>query len=231
MYARERHRLGPGDVEDAAHAGHRARARSRARRRDWWMTCIIGSKPMTRRRWGRGAGSSTARCARCPRMCTGRRMTVSVSGQLPEEALREHVDLDEIADVAEVLRRRAAARPRSETAGCSAAGRRRSRSRGRRAWARWNCATYSSSLREAGDVPRVVLGRGRARIVHDAEVHDGLDVAGAEDVLELLAADVDLGVLDVLGLVEEGAAIDADDGALAVKHARELLARGVRRCP
>ncbi len=60
--------------------------------------------------------------------------------------------------------------------------------------------------------------------MHDAEVHDGLDVARSEDVLELLPPDVDLGVLDVLGLVEEGASIDADDGALAVKHARELLA-------
>ena len=30
--------------------------------------------------------------------------------------------------------------------------------------------------------------------MHDPEVHDGLDVAGAEDVLQLLSADVDLSV-------------------------------------
>ena len=47
---------------------------------------------------------------------------------------------------------------------------------------------------------------------------------GAEDVLQLLPADVDLGVLDVLRLVVEGAAVDADDGPLAVEDPRELLA-------
>ena len=60
--------------------------------------------------------------------------------------------------------------------------------------------------------------------MHDAEVHDGLDVPGAEDVLQLLASDVDLRVLDVLRLVGEGAPVDADDAALAMKDARELLA-------
>ncbi len=69
----------------------------------------------------------------------------------------------------------------------------------------------------------MVLGGRRARVVHDAEMHDGLDVAGPEDVFELLPADVDLSVLDVLGLVVERPAIDADDGAVAVEHARQLL--------
>ena len=85
-------------------------------------------------------------------------------------------------------------------------------------------ADVLEQLGEAGDVPRVVVGRRGARIVHDAEVDDGLDVAGAEDVLQLLAPDVDLGVVDVLGLVDEGSPVDADDAALAVKHAREVLA-------
>ena len=67
--------------------------------------------------------------------------------------------------------------------------------------------------------------------MHDAEVDDGLDVARAKDVLQLLSADVDLRVLDVLGLVGERPAVDADDASLAVEHARELLARGARRCP
>ena len=53
---------------------------------------------------------------------------------------------------------------------------------------------------------------------------------GAEDVLQLLAPDVDLLVLDVLRLVGEGAAVDADDGALAVEHARDAACRGDRRC-
>ena len=85
-------------------------------------------------------------------------------------------------------------------------------------------------LGEAGDVPRVVLGRRGARVVHDAEVDDGLDVAGAEDVLQLLPAEVDLRVLDVLRLVGEGAPVDADDAALAVEHARERACPAGRRC-
>jgi hypothetical protein len=70
----------------------------------------------------------------------------------------------------------------------------------------------------------VVLGGRGAWVVHDAEVHDGLDVPRAEDVFQLLATDVDLGVLDVFRLVVEGAPVDPDDWAFAVKHARELLA-------
>jgi hypothetical protein len=42
-----------------------------------------------------------------------------------------------------------------------------------------------------------------------------------EDVLGLLAADVELVVLDVLGAAVEVAAIDADDGQLAVEAAGE----------
>src|ERR1019366_7424792 len=79
-------------------------------------------------------------------------------------------------------------------------------------------------LGEAGHVPRVVLGRRCPRVVHDPEVHDRRDVSRPEYVFELLPANVDLGVLDVFRLVEKGASIDADDGSLAVQHARELLA-------
>ena len=60
--------------------------------------------------------------------------------------------------------------------------------------------------------------------MHDAEVNDRLDVAGPEDVLQLLPPDVDLGVLDVLRLVEEGAAVHAHDAPLAVEHAGQVLA-------
>ena len=60
--------------------------------------------------------------------------------------------------------------------------------------------------------------------MHHPEVHDGGDVARAEDVLELLAAKVDLRVVDVLRLVEEGPPVDADDAPLAMEHAREVLA-------
>ena len=51
------------------------------------------------------------------------------------------------------------------------------------------------------------------------------DVPLPEDVLELLAPDVDLLVLDVLRLVGEGAAVDADDLALAMEQ------RARRRLP
>jgi hypothetical protein len=59
--------------------------------------------------------------------------------------------------------------------------------------------------------------------VHDAQVDDGLDVVGAKNVLELLAPDVDLGVLDVLGLVDEWPPVDAYDRSLAVKDTGEAL--------
>lgn len=58
--------------------------------------------------------------------------------------------------------------------------------------------------------------------MHDAEVNDSRDVAAAEDVLELLAPEIEPLVLDVLRLPHEVAPVDADDRALAVEHARDL---------
>ena len=71
---------GPGDVEDPAHA--RARARSSIARDDVGLVDDLHHRVEAQERRDRsaGAGSSTARCARVPRMCTGRRITVSVSG-------------------------------------------------------------------------------------------------------------------------------------------------------
>src|SRR5262249_39783751 len=79
-------------------------------------------------------------------------------------------------------------------------------------------------LREAGHVPLVVLRGGGPGILHDTEVHDGVDVAAAEDVLQFFAADVDLFVDDVLRLVRKGSAVDADHLPLAMERAREPLA-------
>jgi len=67
----------------------------------------------------------------------------------------------------------------------------------------------------------VVLGGGGTRIVHDAEVHDGRDLSGSHDVLELLAPQIDLRVLDVLRLVGEGPAVDAEHEPVAMEPARE----------
>ena len=50
-----------------------------------------------------------------------------------------------------------------------------------------------------------------------------------EDVLRLLAADVDLLVLDVLRLVRERAPIDADHAALAMQDAHHALAEPAAR--
>src|SRR6185436_6139067 len=81
-------------------------------------------------------------------------------------------------------------------------------------------------LGRAGDVPGVQLGRPRARIVHHAEVNERVDIAGAKHVARLLAAQVDLVVLDVLGPADHRAAIEPDDlpAELVVQAAGDDLA-------
>ena len=49
-----------------------------------WMTCAIGSKPMTVMIGLRRRKFDGALCT-APRMCTGRRMTVSVSGSFQKK--------------------------------------------------------------------------------------------------------------------------------------------------
>ena len=78
-------------------------------------------------------------------------------------------------------------------------------------------------LLKAGHVPSVVLSCADPRVVHHAEVNDGGDWGAAENVARLLAADVDLVVLDVLGTSLERAPIDADDAPLAVQTPRASL--------
>ena len=51
----------------------------------------------------------------------------------------------------------------------------------------------------------------RARVVHHAEVDQRIDVAGAEHVARLLAAQIDLMMLDVLRAARHRPAIEADD--------------------
>src|SRR5690606_9961210 len=78
----------------------------------------------------------------------------------------------------------------------------------------------------ARDVPRVQLGRPRSRIVHDAEVDQRVDVAGAEHVARLLAAQVDQVVLDVFGAPRHRPAIEPDDvpAEIVMEAARDDVA-------
>ena len=68
----------------------------------WWMTCTIGSKPRTVRMGLRRRKFDGALCTLPEDVHRPQDDRLGL-GELPEEALREHVDLDEIADVAEVL--------------------------------------------------------------------------------------------------------------------------------
>jgi hypothetical protein len=60
--------------------------------------------------------------------------------------------------------------------------------------------------------------------VHDAKVDDSPDVVVAKDVLELLSADIELDVMNVLGPVDERSPVDADDRTLTVQDPSEALA-------
>jgi hypothetical protein len=62
-----------------------------------------------------------------------------------------------------------------------------------------------------------MLGLTCARVVHDAEMHDGAQSALAKDFLGFLAPDIDLMMNDVFGFVLERSSIDSDDDALAMQ--------------
>ncbi len=220
--ARERQRGRAGEVEDAAHAGahglldgahhvvlvhhlhHRVEAEERG---DGLEAQVVGGR--------------VAHAAEDVHGAQDHRLGLRA---LPEEGLRQHVDLDEVADLAEggaaeegrVLREELrVVRPRAVDVGAGEHDQ----------LGHLVLGDELEQALEAGHVPGVVLGLADARVVEDAEVDHRREPLLAEDVLRLLAADVELVVLDVLGAAVEGAAVDADDGHLAVEAARQAAAQ------
>src|SRR5262249_16835681 len=135
--------------------------------------------------------------------------------RLPEERARQVVDLDEVADLRELLgpheRRILAEELRVVGARAVHVGRREDDDfRDRVALA------VLEELHRARDVPAVVLVGRLPWIVHDPHVDKRIHIPGAEDVPRLLVSEVDLHVLDVLGPAGKGTPIDADDAPASV---------------
>src|SRR5262249_43983485 len=68
------------------------------------------------------------------------------------------------------------------------------------------------------------LGLRGPRVVHDAEVNDGVDRLRAEHVLELLAPYIELLVAHILRLVWKRTPVHTDDASLTMKHSNDVLA-------
>ena len=143
-------------------------------------------------------------------MWTGRRITVSTSRARHKKRRDEMIDLDEIAHLREALRReqrRVFGQELRVVRPWPVDVRAREHDHLRHAVR----LAVLEQLRRAGDVPRVQLGRPRARVVHHAEMDQRVDIAGAEHVARALAAQVDLVMLDVLGPPGHRSPIEADD--------------------
>jgi hypothetical protein len=147
----------------------------------------------------------------------------SEAREAPEERLRAHVELDQIADLAEGT---GAEQGRVFPQKLRVVGARAVDvgTREQHHLLDGEVLDVLEQALQASDVGGVVLSGITARIVSHAQVDERAH-AVAEHVLHARALEVELVVLDVGGPIGKGAAIDADDAALAVQLASEAPAQ------
>ena len=216
QHRRERHLAGPGHVVDAPdprleRQDQRPRHVHLVEQLEHRVEAHGGDRPLQPEEVGRGVAHRGPDDVDRPQ---DHRLDLRVA---PDEGLRVHVELDQVAHVAVAVGRQerrllgqevgvVGARPVGVGAG------------EHHHLAHAVAHAQVEDLLGAEQVEAVGLREGDPRVVHDAEVDDGVHLAAAEGLLDPRLAQVHLEVLHVLGPVAERAAVDADHPGLDVEQ-------------